>query len=227
MTASIFLEHTSSTSYSAGHTSARKLSANSDMRTHESARVAILRRARLVSASSRYTAFAATSMMRGTASPRLLIFSTSSEKSTKGGSPCFARSFTTSGDERKSQWSGVEGGVRRERRGTGREAMASDGRQMSSCAERDGAERAMRVGRTSEEQLPRARAAPLFAPHERLQRLFHRETHGTRGPARAREVNVNGRETASFEFFFSRDDTIFCFLGDIFLENNQSTRPPA
>jgi hypothetical protein len=86
---------------------------------------------------------------------------------------------------------------------------------------------ATRGGRTSEEKLPRARAAPLFAPHERLQRLFHRETHGTRGPARAREVDVNGRETASFEFFFSRDDTIFCFLGDIFLENNQSTRPPA
>jgi hypothetical protein len=79
---------------------------------------------------------------------------------------------------------------------------------MSSCAERDGAERAMRVGRTSEEQLPRARAAPLFAPHEGLQRLFHRETHGTRGPARARSE----RQRASVEFFASVSCGIATFV---------------
>jgi hypothetical protein len=85
---------------------------------------------------------------------------------------------------------------------------------------------ATRGGRTSEEKLPRARAAPLFAPHERLQRLFHRETHGTRGPARAREVDVNGRETASFEFFFSRDDTIFCFFSIINISRITNRRVP-
>jgi hypothetical protein len=74
-------------------------------------------------------------------------------------------------------------------------------------------------GRTSEEKFPRARAAPLFAPHERLQRLFHRETHGTRGPARARSE----RQRASVEFFASVSCGIATFVLTFEEKNNNVT----